>query len=112
MKTIDEYLAKVTPSQRIEMERIRKIVRETVPEAEETISYDMPTFKLHGKQLFMFAAFKNHMSIFGNVDEIADKLEGFTLSGHGTLQFTEAKPLPESVIREIIALRRAQILKV
>lgn len=111
MKTIDEYLAKVTPAQRVEMERIRKIVHASVPQAEETISYDMPTFRLNGKHLFLFAAFKNHMSIFGNVEDFADKHEGYDLSGHGTLKFTEDKPVPEDIIIAIVRKSEAEILK-
>lgn len=111
MTTIDEYLETVTPTQRIALERIRTIVKQTVPEAEESISYGMPTFKYKGKSLLLFSAFKNHMSIFGHVSSVEEKLEGFQLSHRGTVQFTEDKPIPEEIIKEIVTKRRDEILK-
>lgn len=113
MKTIDEYLANVSSSQRTELERIRKIVAKTVPEAEECISYGMPTFKLKGKYLFYFAAFKNHMSIFPGsylVEATKEKLTKFKIS-KGTVQFTADNPIPEDTIKEIVLLRKADITK-
>jgi uncharacterized protein YdhG (YjbR/CyaY superfamily) len=94
MSVIDEYLKKVKPSQRAELERVRGIVKQLVPEAEETISYGMPTFKVNNKVLIYFAAYKNHMSIFPR-----------------TIKFTEEKPLPESVIKEIVLNRLKTITK-
>ena len=62
--TVDEYLNRIEPSQRKQFERVRKIVKKLVPEAEEVISYGIPTWKYRGKYLIYFAAFKNHMSIY------------------------------------------------
>lgn len=85
MATVEEYLAKVGPAQRAEYERIRDIVLRTVPEAEETISYDMPVFKYHNKGLLWVGVFKNHMSLFP-----------------GTIKFTPDKPLPEATITDLL----------
>lgn len=111
MSPIDKYLKDVTPSQKEALERVRKIIKQTVPEAEETISWTMPTFKYNKKNLIHFAAFKNHMSIFPGsalVKDVRDKLKDYTLS-KGTIQFTEDHPLPESIIKEILAKRLADI---
>lgn len=111
MSVIDDYLKTVTPSQRVELERIRKITLELVPNAEETIGYGIPTLKYNKKYLIYFAAFKNHMSVFPGsalTAELKEKLSGYTF-GKGTIQFTEAKPLPESVIKEIIRSRLDKI---
>ena len=74
MSAIDNYLTEVQPRQRAELERIRRIIKQTVPEAEETILYGMPAFKYNGKRLIEFAAYKNHMSLFGALGEMEKKL--------------------------------------
>ena len=115
MTVIDDYLAThATPGQRTELERIRTIVRRIVPDAddiEEVISYAIPTINYKGKHLVHFAAFKDHMSIFptaGPTEALKDKLTGYKVS-KGTIQFTLEKPLPESLIREIIEHRLANM---
>ena len=109
MNPVDDYLRKLPASQKAELERVRSIVKQLVPEAEEMISYGMPTLKYKGAYLIYFAAYKNHMSIFGGVPAIEDKLEGFTVSHKGTLQFTEAKPVPKPIIQELVHNRLLEI---
>lgn len=104
MNPIDDYLKNVKPSQKAELERVRKIIKQIVPEAEETISYGMPTFKYNKKYLIYFAAFKNHMSIFPASDSmIAEigELAKFRKS-KGTLQFTEANPISDELLKQIV----------
>jgi len=113
MSIIDDYLEKVAGPQRAELERVRRIVKEVVPEAEEVISYGMPGFKYNKKYLVGFAAFKDHMSLFptsGPVEALKDKLGKFELS-KGTVQFTLDNPLPDSLIQEILSQRLADISK-
>src|SRR5215831_1299714 len=98
MSLIDEYLMQLGVPERAALERIRRIVHETVPEAEEVIGYGMPGFKYRGKYLVGFSAFKNHLSLFpasGPVEAFKEQLRDFNLS-KGTVQFTLEKPLPES----------------
>lgn len=107
MSKVDDYLAKISSPQKDELERVRQIVKQSCPEAEETISYGMPAFKYVGKYLVGFAAFKNHMSLFptpGPIAALKDKLKSFNTS-KGTIQFTTENPLPESLIKEIIKHR-------
>ena len=111
METIDEYLKDVKPSQRAELERIRKIIKQAAPEVEETIKYGMPTFNYRGKRLICFAAYKNHMSLFGNLGSLEKKLRDFKLNHIGTLQFTEENPVPEEIIKEIVEKKLAEISK-
>jgi len=109
MSTVDEYLKNVAAPQLAEYERIRKIVKQVAPEAEEAISYGMPAFKYQGNGVLYFGVFKDHMSIFpGAPVELKDKLEGYKLS-KGTIQFTLDKPLPEALIKEILQNRLAAI---
>jgi len=110
-KNVDDYLSTVKPSQKTELARIRKIIKQTVPEAEETISYDMPTYKYKGNRLIYFAAYKNHMSLFGGLGSLEQKLCNFKLSHRGTLQFTEDNPIPDDLVKEIVLKRLAEINK-
>jgi uncharacterized protein YdhG (YjbR/CyaY superfamily) len=107
MSVIDEYLEKVSAPQKAELERIRTIVKQTVPEAEEVISYGMPGFKYKKKYLVGFAAFQDHLSLFPTatpIEAIKEKLSGFQLS-KGTIQFTIDNPIPEAIIQELVAVR-------
>lgn len=111
MSVIDEYLAHVNAPQKAELERIREIVKKTVPDAQEVISYGMPAFKYKHKYLIAFSAFKHHMSIFPAshaVEALKEKLGDFKLS-KGTIQFTIDHPVPESIIKELINVRQADI---
>lgn len=113
MDEVDAYLADIPKPQRLELERIRSVVKRLVPDAEESISYMMPTFKYKKKPLLYYAAFKNHMSLFptpGPTGILKDKLASYTVS-KGTIQFTLDKPLPEDVIIEIVLCRKAEIDK-
>jgi uncharacterized protein YdhG (YjbR/CyaY superfamily) len=90
--TVADYLASVTPGQRAEYERIRAIVRELVPDADETISYGLPTFTYRGKYLLYWGAFKNHMTLFP-----------------GTVKFTEAAPISPDAVRAMVLKRYAEL---
>lgn len=104
MSETDKYLSKVNATQRTELERVRKIVKQTVPDAEEVITYGMPGFKYKKKYLIAYAPFKNHMSIFpGSTtsESIKSKLSEFKQS-KGTIQFTLEKSIPEPILIEIV----------
>lgn len=108
---IDDYLKNVSPEHKAELERVRKIVKTVVPDAEETISYGIPAFKYNGQPLLYFAAFKNHMSLFptsGPTEALKDKLKDFVVS-KGTIQFTVEKPIPDTLIKEILLNRLGNI---
>ena len=111
MSVIDDYFKTVTPEQSRELERIRTIVYNAVPNTEDTISYGMPTITYKQKNLIHFSAFKDHMSIFPTVspmEELKDKLKPYR-TGKGTLQFTESTPIPESLIQELVLIRKKAI---
>lgn len=114
MTTIKEYLDAITPEQRSEYERIKAIVYEVTPDAEETISYGMPTFKYKGKPLLYFGAFKNHMSVFPTPEPVLKlqaegKLTNLKVS-KGTVQFANNSQLPKEIIQEMIKIRLDTIL--
>lgn len=84
---------------------VRELVLEIAPDAKECISYGMPTYKV-GKRAFHIAAFAKHCSVFPGtyVEEFQPLLEGFKTS-KGTVQFTPEKPIPEEILRKMIAGR-------
>lgn len=109
--SVDEYLAAVASEEfRAELLKLRAIVLDEVPEAEEVISYGIPTYKLRG-MLCSFAAFKNHCSFFPGhtLDQFLEEVSDFKTS-RGTVQFTPSHPLPESLVRAIVRARLAENL--
>ena len=104
ISTVEEYVKGLTPKQRDHFERVRGIVTRLVPDAEETISYGIPTFKHRGKYLIYFAAHKNHMSVYPTIGAVEP-----TKGTKGTFQFTEADPVPEDVVARIVSHRKSQI---
>lgn len=108
-RTIDEYIAHFPPEVRRKMEQLRALIREGAPGAQEKISWDMPTFVLY-RNLVHFAAFKNHIGFYpgaSGVEAFQDKLDGYKTS-KGTIRFPLEDPLPEELIREIVAFRVAE----
>ena len=112
MSAIDDYLADLPADQRAELERVRAIVAEAAPDAEEGKSYGMPAFLHGGRPLIGFNAAKRHLTIApfspAIVDAVSDRLDGFGLS-KGTIRFSPEQPLPDDVIREMVALRLAEL---
>jgi len=102
--TIDAYLETINPEFRPELERIRAIVARLVPEAEETISYWMPTFKYRGRALVYFTASKKHMSFYPSsfaIAELGDRLNGYKKTAHA-VHFTLGNRLPDELIEEMV----------
>jgi uncharacterized protein YdhG (YjbR/CyaY superfamily) len=106
---VDNYIAKLPLEQQIALERVRQIIKNTVPEAVEFISYKMPAYHCHG-MIGGFAAFKNHCSFFPwnakTIEDFATELKDFKTSA-GTIQFTPEKPLPEELLQKILRYRVA-----
>ncbi len=109
-KDIDTYLAAVPPEPRAALERLRRTIRAAAPQATETISYGMPTFKQQGALVY-FAAFKSHCSFFpgsaGLIRAYQRELAPYKTS-KGTIQFTPDRPLPAALVREIVKARVAE----
>jgi uncharacterized protein YdhG (YjbR/CyaY superfamily) len=110
-KTVDEYLAGVPEPARTTLKKIRAMIRSVVPpEATETISYQMPTFRYKGA-IVAFAAFSKHCSFFpmgaSVLDAFESELKGFRTS-KGTLHFALDKPLPTALVKKLVKARIAQ----
>ena len=109
---IDRYLAALDEPKRSTLGRLRESILETVPEAEECISYGMPAFRLDGKVVAGFAAFKNHLSYLphsGSVlPALGDDLAGYEMT-KGSLHFAVDTPLPKRLVKKLIATRLRQL---
>jgi uncharacterized protein YdhG (YjbR/CyaY superfamily) len=108
----EAYLAELPDDQRAALEALRGQIRAVVPEAEETISYGLPTFKLHGN-LVHFGAAARHCSLYAGsvIGHFAEQLADFDTS-KGTIRFQPDRPLPEALVREIVQYRVVQNLEI
>lgn len=108
---IDAYLNQIEEPKRSTLSRLRRDILAVIPEAEQTISYRVPAFKIDGKTVAGFAAFKNHLSYLphsGSVfPELAEELAGYAKSS-GALRFPVDEPLPADLVRKLIDVRIRQ----
>ena len=108
---IDEYLASLDEPKRATLTCLRDTIIAIVPEAEQCISYGMPAFKLQGKTIAGFAAFKNHLSYLPHsgsvIPQLAEETAVYT-STKGSLHFPVDDPLPEALVRKLLEVRMAE----
>jgi uncharacterized protein YdhG (YjbR/CyaY superfamily) len=108
---IDEYLDALEEPKRTTLARLRQTILEIVPEAQQGISYGVPAFKIRGKTIAGFAAFKDHLSYLphsGSVfPQLKEELKGYTTSS-GALRFSIDQPLPAPLVERLIAVRLQQ----
>lgn len=105
-KDIDEYIASFPEDVREILEKIRATIRKAAPDAQERISYQMPTFALEGN-LVHFAAFKEHIGFYptpSGIESFKNDLSGYETS-KGTVRFPLDKPIPYDLISRIVAFR-------
>jgi len=106
---IDEYLAAAPDDARVRFEELRQVVRTIAPEAVEVISYGMPTFKIKGKWLAYFGAWKNHYGLYGmNGYASPDELARYE-TVKGTIRFPLDEPLPEDLAKTLVSARLADV---
>ena len=107
-----EYFASLPPAVRTRMKTIRDMVRTIAPDAVEVFSYGIPGFKLKGKPLVWYAAFKNHTSLYPMTASIrkahAVALKNYKMST-GTVQFPLDEPLPTTLIKRLVKSRLAEL---
>jgi len=114
MTVIDDYLASVDEPQRSVLLEVRNRILAIIPSAVECIAYQVPCFKVDGKNVAGFAPYKKHNSYFpfsGQVFKtIPDLVEGFETTS-GALHFECDKPLDSDLLRALIETRMEQILR-
>jgi uncharacterized protein YdhG (YjbR/CyaY superfamily) len=108
---IDAYLAGLEEPKRSTLQELRRTILEVIPEAEEGISYQVPAFRLHGKVVAGFAAFKNHLSYLPHSGSVFPQLPEEVASyrtSTGALQFPIDQPLPKPLVEKLVRVRIAQ----
>src|SRR6266702_7811338 len=102
-EAVDEYLRALEEPKRSTLQALRRTILEVVPEAEQVISYRVPAFRVGGKIVAGFAAFKDHLSYlpFGGsvLGQLADELDGYTLT-KSALHFPVDRPLPKTLVKK------------
>jgi uncharacterized protein YdhG (YjbR/CyaY superfamily) len=111
-KSIDEYILLFSPEVQEILRSLRNVIKESVPDAEEKISWQMPTFALHGNLVY-FAAHKKHIGFYpgaSGIDAFKHRLLEYK-SSKGSVQFPIGKPMPYELIKEIVRFRVAENVK-
>ena len=107
-REVDSYLAGLDDPKRTTLEALRRSILEAVPEAEQCISYGMPAFRVEGKTVAGFAAFKDHLSYLphsGSVlSALGDDVAAYETS-KGALRFPVDKPLPGQLVKKLVTTR-------
>ena len=109
---IDEYLEDVPEPKRSTLEALRREILAIVPEAEQCISYNVPAFRVEGRVIAGFAAFKDHLSYLpfsgGVLRQLGTELRGYTKT-LSALHFPVDQPLPPELVRKLIEVRLAEV---
>ena len=110
---IDEYLDDLDEPKRTTLRQLRDTIISVIPDAEECISYRMPAFRVQGKVIAGFGAFKSHLSYLphsGSVfPQLGDELAKYKTSS-GALQFPVDAPLPKTLVKKLVTTRLRQAL--
>ena len=111
-RTVTAYIAGFPRPVQTLLKRVRAIVRKAVPSAEESISYQIPTYKLNGRPVIYFAAFKEHYSVYPSntrlVAAFKEQLAGYEMST-GTIRFPLSQPVPVKLIERIAKFRATEV---
>jgi uncharacterized protein YdhG (YjbR/CyaY superfamily) len=106
-KNVDDYLSQFPEPQRSKLAKIRKAIKEAAPKAEDMISYGMPAYKQNGVLVY-FGGFQNHCSFFpasySVIQQFAEELKNYKTS-KGTVQLPLDKPVPSSLIKQMVQAR-------
>lgn len=108
---IDEYIEIFPDEIKRKLYELRKFINKLVPEAEEVISYRMPTFDLEGKHLVYFAGYKNHIGFYpypSGIEAFKEESKNYVTS-KGTVQFPYDKPIPFELIEKMVKFRIKEV---
>jgi uncharacterized protein YdhG (YjbR/CyaY superfamily) len=111
-KSVDEYIASQPEAVQGILGRVRSTIRKAVPEAQEVISYRMPTYTLYGGRLLYFAVWKQHYSIYAATEQVVaafrDELASYDVD-KGTIRFPLSEPVPVKLIGRIAKFRAKEV---
>lgn len=111
--TIDEYIRSFPRDVQAVLERMRQTIRKAAPDAVESISYQMPAFKLNGKALVYFAAFEKHIGFYpipSGIEAFKEELSQYK-QGKGSVQFPLDEPMPYDLVEKIVKYRVKEVLE-
>ncbi len=112
-KTVREYIAALPSATKGPVKELRRTIQQVSPTAEEMISYNMPAFKLDGKGLIWYAAWKEHISLYPRTRVLEEAIKELTNyeGAKGTIKFPPTQPMPFDIIRKGIKVRMQKIKK-
>ena len=111
-KSVDEYIASQPEPVQDILERVRSAIRKAVPEAEEVISYKIPTYKLPGGPVLYFAGWKKHYSLYPVTERVVSTVKDGLASyevNKGTIRFPLSQPVPAKLIGRIAKFRAKEV---
>jgi uncharacterized protein YdhG (YjbR/CyaY superfamily) len=110
--SVDEYIGAQPQASREILERVRQAIRKALPQAEEVISYQIPTYKIRGSAIIYFAGWKQHYSLYPAGDrlvaEFKDELAAYKVN-KGTIRFPLSEPVQVKLIERIAKFRASEI---
>jgi uncharacterized protein YdhG (YjbR/CyaY superfamily) len=110
--SVDEFLASQPEEVRTILVRVRRTICQAVPEAQEIISYNMPTYTLHGDRMVQFSVWKHHYSLYGATQQLmesfSEELRSYQID-KGTIRFPLSQPVPVELIRRIAKFRAQEV---
>lgn len=109
-QTITDYISNQEPQQKEVLQKIRKLLQELLPEAEERMSYGVPSFRQDDKSI-LYAAFKHHVGIYPEpyiIDHFKKELSEYE-TAKGTIKFKLGEPIPYDLIKKIVLYKYTQV---
>ena len=114
VEEVDEYLRGLEEPKRSTLQILRRSILEIVPDAEQVISYRVPAFRVGGKTIAGFAAFKNHLSYLpfsGSViEQLPTELRDYATT-KSSVHFSIERPLPKALVKKLIEVRLAELAR-
>ncbi|KKR05807.1 MAG: hypothetical protein UT34_C0002G0314 [candidate division WS6 bacterium GW2011_GWF2_39_15] len=110
---VDEYIKNFPEDIQIRMRKLRKLIKDTIPGAVESISYKMPAYKINGKTLIYFAGYKNHIGFYpfpSGIEAFKKETSEYKTS-KGAIQFPNNKPIPHDLVKRIVEFRVKESMK-